>query len=313
MNFKKMNFMSLILFAITLSSCGYGLKEYYSGDAYNSGNFQKDYYRVWDKRIDSSNEKNSIVDSSVNALSEDIDYVFENYNDLNFRLCDQESQSSLTFADDYYGGEPDYYLNVGYGPTKKLSRTESSFKYGYLSKLFDGQMFCHGRFQLARVQIDEGGFGAIFNKETDNLDYIAMSFKASYDYTHSGEYDFNNDGQVTQSENVPSGIRTGVNLKVSLYSKVDKGFEKNTFTYKVNDIITNGSENPLDPPYKFFGFRLGNHHLSRVCGISIEFDFDRTNETDNPLYYLKDGNGQAVALDYSLMLYEVFLPNTTWN
>ena len=174
-------------------------------------------------------------------------------------------------------------------------------------------MFCHGRYQQARVQLDEDGFGAIFSKETDNLNYIAMSFKASYDYTHAGEYDFNDNGTIEPNENVSNGLKTGVLLKISLYSKTDDGYEKNTFSYKVNDILTNPSESPFDPPYKFFGFRLGNRHLSRVCGISIEYDFDRDSIADNPMGYLTDGNGNPVRLDYSLMFYEIFMPGTTWK
>ncbi len=305
--------LSVSFFAMTLSACGYGLKEYYSGDAYNSGNFQKDYYRVWNTKIDPKNEKNQIVNTNEYNLSSDSDYVFESYNDQNFRLCDEEAQQNLTYVDDYFSGDSDFYLDVGYGPTRKLSRTNSFFRYGYLSKLFDGQMFCHGRYQQARVQIDEDGFGAIFSKETDNLNYIAMSFKASYDYTHAGEYDFNDNGIVEENENVSNYLETGVTLKISLYSKTEDGYDKNTFSYKIDNIKTNPKEDPFNPPYKFFGFRLGNRHLTRVCGISVEYDFDRDNITDNPMGYLKDGNGNHVELDYSLMLYEIFMPDTTWK
>ena len=60
MNFKKISFLSVSLLTMVLSACGYGLKEYYEGDAYNSGNFQKDYYHVWNSKIDPNNSKNQI-------------------------------------------------------------------------------------------------------------------------------------------------------------------------------------------------------------------------------------------------------------
>ena len=97
MNFKKISFLSVSLLTIVLSACGYGLKEYYEGDAYNSGNFQKDYYHVWNSKIDPNNSKNQIVDSHEYALNDIDDYIFESYNYANFRLCDEEAQKTLTY------------------------------------------------------------------------------------------------------------------------------------------------------------------------------------------------------------------------
>ena len=305
----KKNKLKIVLLPLifTLSSCGYGLKEIYPGDAYASGDFQKDYYKVWNEKIDKRSEKCMVIRSETHELTEDSDYVFTEYDDPNFRLVDRDAFENLSYTDDYYPNDENKYLGPGYGPTKKLSRIDDSFRYGYLSKLYDGQLFCHMRFQYARVQIDENGFGALFAKETNLNTYFAMNFKASYDYTKYEEVDFSPYG----TKNIPNGIYTSVNLKISFYCKEEKGYVQKTFTYPMSNIVTNGSENPSI--YSFFGFRTTNYDLSRVAGYSIEFEFDRDDITANPMKELKDKKGNPYQLDYSLMLYEVFMPGTTWR
>lgn len=321
MKFKRFKHLALPILLVTLTSCGYGLREYYEGNVYISPIFAENYYRFWDKRIDDKNEKNQITGSHEYLLDEELDLVFTAYEDDNFALVDPSSASELDYAKDYSIYDKDAYLGTGYGQTKKISRIEDSFKNGYVSKLFDGQMFCHGRYQEARVQIDEGGFGSIFKRESDNLDYFALSFKASYDYTRAGEYDFIDErkqdehGNPIHCNNVPNNLNSGVTLKVSFYEKNDKGFEKHTFKYKI-DMTT--QTNPTESPgsskcYIFFGFSFRNYELKRVNGFSISYDFDRTNKQDNPMRDLKDFDGNSITLDYSLMLYEAFLPNTTWH
>ena len=320
MNYKVFKF-TLPLLVLSLSSCAYGLKEYYRGDAYNSTVFAENYYNVWNSKIDLNNPKNQITSQSERELVDE-DYVFENYNDSILRSVDGDTENLEYTKDLYSKNKPDYYLNVGYGPTKKLSRVDSSFKYGYISKLFDGQMFCWGYYQAARVQINENGFGTLFSKEGSPSDqsYFALNLKASYDYTSVGEYDFNYDGVVDKEESmqdlaIPDGeggvikkadLRTNVNLKISFYCKNDEGYDKKTFTYKLSNMMTNATENPSI--YKFFGFRFNGCNLYRIAGVSVEFEL-----LDNPLAELKDKDGNLANLDYSLMLYEMFIPNTSWN
>ena len=305
---NKTKLLIVPFLAVLLTSCGYGLKEYYDGNAYATGDFDKDYYRVWDDRINLENSKNKVVSSETHVLNDEEDYVFSKYNDANFRLVDRDAYSDLTYEDDYFPGDSERYLNVGYGPTRKMARIDSSFKYGYISKLFDGQMFCHSRYQYARVQIDEKGFGYVFSKECNLDTYFAINFKASYDYTKYEVCDFS--VYPTSRGNVPNNILTTVNLKISFYCKNDKGFVKKTFTHEL-DVITNGSENPNI--YTFFGFRTTNYDLSRVAGFSIEYDFDRDDINKNPMRDLKDFDGNPYTLDHSLMLYEVFMPKTIWK
>ena len=313
---NKIKLLPLSLVSLALVSCAYGLKDYYPGNAYMTGDFNLDTYRVWDERIDKTSAKSRIISSETIALDVDRDSVFERYNDPNFRLVDKDSyDANLTYQDDYFAGDEDYYLNSGYGPTKKMTRFDNSFRYGYLSKLFDGQMFCHGRYQAARVQIDEGGFGVLFNKETDLDTYFAINFKASYDYTKYDVADFKPYyDQERPTYNVPE-TKTAVDLKISFYLKRDDGYIEKTFTYPLSNISTNYHEDPSQylSIYNFFGFRTNHLSLDRVQGFSVKFDFDRDDINKNPMRDLKDKENNPYKLDYSLMLYEVFMPNTIWR
>ncbi len=322
MKYKGLKIFSSLLLVSVLSSCGYGLSETYAGDAYNSTVFQENYYREWNKAIDENNENNSIVETTSRNLSYSRDSTFTSYYDEIVTSVDEDTATLAYEKDLYSKSKPDYYLGTGYGPTKKLSRTEDSFKYGYVSKLFDGQMFCWGYYQQSRIQMDGDGFGFLFDKEGTPSDdaYFALNFKASYDYTTTGQYDFNYDGVIDEDETIndlykvlddgsvltKSNLTTSVNFTVSFYCKTDDGYTKKSFTYEVTDMRTNATENTSI--YKFFGFKLSNCFLSRIAGISFEYEM-----TYDPFEDLLDIDGEYGTLDYSLMLYECFLPNVSWS
>lgn len=278
---KQSKFLVVILPTLILTSCGYGLKEVYDGAAYNSPVFEENYYRVWNSKIDENSNKNAITSSNSRSLTE-TDYLFKTYDSPVAKRVDKDIET-LSYYDDYPSHD-ESKIGVGYGPTKRLSLLDNSFRYGYVSKLFDGQLFCNGKYQIARTQIDEGGFGILFEKETPKLDYIAINFKAAVDYT---------------TETRVSGHVSTVDFKVSFYCKNDKGYDKKTFVCENLDVNCNAPENPNN--YTFFGFKLDDREVLRVQGISIE-------------YKLKsDEYVTAYNLDHSLLIYEILLPNTTWR
>lgn len=290
------------MFALT--SCGYGLEELYDGDAYNSPIFEKNYYRVWDDEL---------VNNITNPNAEEIELDYEEnkvflsyYGDEHFHILEpkraesntpDENNPGLLTYDGIDASVADYY----YGPNKCLSKIDDSFKYGYISKLFDGQMFCGGKFQLSRVQIDEAGFGKLFEKECVSAKYFAMNFKASSDYTQK------NDNPATNNH------RSEINLKIGFYLANNNGFEKKVYTYKLQDIEgnlttksvptnTGDDREPAYCSYIFFGFELGSTiDISRCRGISVSYEL------------LKDPDKENKGLDYALMLYEILLPDSIWH
>ena len=309
---KKLIFTLVTFSSMVLSSCGLELNEVYYGNAYNSPVFEENYYRVWDERIDSNNSNNKIASERTIALDETQDLVFTSFYqgyertpDFDPMLVDSsvatnpEHNSNLKKVDsaiagirylpDVYGVSEEINNQTPIGDVYKLSKSDESFKNGYLSKLYDGWMFCGGRFQLARVQIDEGGFGTIFDKQSDNLEdsYFAMNFKASNDYT--------------QKDNPASQHLTDVTLKISFYCRNDDKYDKITYTYDLFNLSTNYSDVRLFDTYTFFGFKIDTSVVKNLQGYSIEYDI------------LDDDHSQTKGLDYSLMLYEVMFPHSTWR
>lgn len=291
----KLKLLLPLVGLLSVTSCGYGLNEIYKGNAYNSPVFDENYYRIWNKDIDPSNSDNKIVGYQSRRLDVERDLVFTNYySDLTNKVVNpyfsllEEKADELAYTKDYADNKEEL-IGVGYGPTMKMSRFEESFKYGYLSKLFDGQMFCNGNFQLARVQIDENGFGTLFDKEgvlnEEESPYFALNFKSSVDYTNL-------------DHPVKSHL-SSFDLKISFYLRTTDGFRRQTYVHSLSDIPTNFGEGY--GIYTFFGFRLNPSEVSRIQGISIEYENVNDEYTKN------------YGLDHSLMLYEMFLVDINWN
>ena len=303
---KKLSPFKLLLIApsIIITSCGYGLKEVYNGVPYNSSNFFENYYEVWDNKINPYVTNNKITDKKdERELNESSDCVFTSLDDNNF---DKNDLTSYNYAYGYDLQEPPEGMKA-YGPTVKMSSLDDSFRYGVVSKLFDGQMFCNGYYANARVQVksmnegESNGFGVLFSKESDNPSYFMMNFKCSV---------------VTQtSQNLPSG-HSDLKLHIGLLYKNDTGYTYIPVTYVVEDVPTNSGDSFFSPDqrvnmYTCFGFGLGieneEHKLnlpnSRLIGFTIQYE----KIADTISEFVSDQTYHA------MMLYEVSFPYTTWH
>lgn len=264
MNNKK-KFLAIIpLFA--LSSCGgFSLDYIVKGNQYLSPVFEENYYDHWDKEL-----KNASVKDTIELSEDDRILSFENIGKI----------------DDNYATGLEGYTVDDYGPDHALSKYDSSFKYGVQSKLFDGEVRCLGRYQRVRVQIRDSGFSVRFSKESDELTYFAVQFKAAVDYTKP-EYQTIGDKGHHNS--------TLTKLTVSIYIK--DGLQIKAVNYVTNNIQINNNHTNAEY-YYFYAFKLEN--LSRMVGFSMEYEYS-------------DPEAEAANLDYSLFLYEVFLPYTNWH
>ena len=265
----------LLLPLIALTSCGYSLDYIVEGNKYNSPIFSENYYRHWDQELKNAKQ----------GLSIDVDNNITNFSDL-FKI-DASVYDKYHIADDY-------------GVDYKMNLVDDMFNYGYQSKLFDGQVQCLGYYQLARVQIDGDGFSMRFSKEGNNLDYFAMQFKATTDNTASC-YIVNSNELATKDSDIFHN--STVSLIVSLYTKNDdNNIVKNDFKITVdfdNDTTNYGSH------YKFLAFSLKEYNLSRLIGLSFTYTVE-----DELINWNKQ---KGIDIDYSLMLYELFLPYTSWH
>lgn len=292
----KLSRFKLLLIApsLILTSCGYGLKEVYNGIPYNSSVFVENYYKVWDKRINPYVQGNSITETKETyALTEENDNVFISIQDNTFKECDDQ-WATYTYED----REPEEGLNglKMYGPTVAMINLDDSFRYGVVSKMFDGQMFCNGDFQRSRTQVEptngnEGnGFGALLSKELNNGSYFMMNFKCA----------------VVKADDttVDSHIMSDLNLKIGFYLKNSNGYTYVPLTYHIEDVPTNSGDSHSSASYRCFGFSLENIPHERLIGFSIQYekisdDYSKTHPEEETLH--------------AMMLYEVSFPYSTWH
>jgi len=320
-----------------LTACGYSLNELYYGDSYNSPNFADNYYKVWDDDINYKGSKNKITNSNPETIVLDkaTDYVFTKFGEDNFNLVEPRHDDYVYINDftEEITGEDLY----PYGPNNNLSDINDSFRYGYMSKLFDGQLFCDGDYEKARVQIDTSGFGRTFSKELYSSTYFAISFKTSIEYRRIVDVD-GQDVEIDISKwwngsNVGSLVHDcGINLTINFYLKNAHGYERVPVSYEIADIPSNGSEDPLTRAnYILFGFEIGHSvpSLDRCAGISIEYTYTDAyldninaqitakNESNATNAYFNSNESSrhlyGGPIQHSVLLYEVLFPTSIWH
>ena len=274
----------------TLVGCGYSKGYIVLGDKYASPIFAENFYREFDESLNNAEQ----------GLNLEVDNFITSFNDIakmDYDLLDKEIS-----VDEY-------------GELYKMNNLDNMFNYGVQSKLFDGQMVCGAQnghperaYQLARVQIDSNGFNIRFAKESSELDYFALQFKATTDNTK--ECYLVGENELKQQSDRDMFHNSTVTLKTHLYTKEEDNIIKNTFTSTIvfdNNTTNNGSY------YKFYAFSFdmlkdnqGNPvNLSRVIGVGVDYEVD-----DELVNWNKQ---KGIDIDYSLMLYELFLPHTSWK
>ena len=306
---KKLSPFKLLLItpAIVLSSCGYGLKEVYSGIPYNSTNYFENYYNVWNKKINPFDEGNEFSLIKDEYLLSDEDKVFTSTKDSNFKDCEPLWDE---YAYTYDKSEPSDSNLKAYGPAVCMTKLDDSFKYGVTSKMFDGQMFCNGDFQMSRTQVEpinqgsQKGFGVLFSKEGGNTSYFMMNLKCSLVYK--------------DNQNLPT-YYSDLTLKIGIILKNDTGYTYEPLTYNVDKVPTNsGDDHSIEPYtgryslYTCFGFNLDKIDTNRLIGFTLQYEykdiFSYNNSTKKyyPATFTED-------IYHSIMLYEVSFPKTTWH
>ena len=270
---KKRLFIIAPLFA--LASCGgYSVQYLVEGNKYNSPVFGENYYTHWD----------SDLKNCENVVEHKIE---EDHRILSFK--------DIGKIDRQLAVDNPYKVVSDYGPDYCLSSYDESFNYGVQSKLFDGKVYCEGYTTRRRVQIDNKGFSVRFAKESEELSYFAVNFKAAIDFTDQRVRDY--------FPTTDLGHKSVLNsLTVSIYLKNDnEQIVKHNFVTENIVIPATNQE-----AYYFYAFDLTKFELSRMIGFSMEYDF-----TDDVVQALKKEDEPDVL--YSLFLYEVFLPYTFWH
>ena len=299
---KRMKYL-LLLPLTAIVSCGYSTSYLVEGDKYVSVNFKENYYTHWDDELKSAHKNDP-----VNVTEES--YVHSYSYSGGTKLVDLEIVDP-NFIDN------DPIMEV-YGSEFRMGDIDESFRYGYQSKMFDGQMVCGAQngkdgindpidysYEKGRVQIKQTGFSIRFSKESNELQYFAMQFKASTDYKRDW-YLIN--GHTYGKQN-PSDLKhqSNVKLKITLYTKTNTEIVGYPFTL---DVEFEGKTTNDGSFYKFIAFDLQKYKLTRLIGVSIDFT---VNSDDLIEYNLSKHAPVSYEEDYALFLYEMFFPYTSWN
>ena len=248
------NKLFLLLPIVLLSGCGSRLNEFVDAKLDHSPVFVDNYYYYFDSNLRTQQFTEITLDKKTNK-------VFTSYDDDNFKDVEPH------YAD--YSYQYDIYGSNGYGPNHKLSLYNEDCKRGFVSKLFDGQMFCNGYHERARVQISPIGFSNPITSDISKATYLFLNFKSALDFKNYTEHDPHLDD---------------ITLHITFY-----GDTNIRYTYSLKDVPTNYYESPS--AYTFFGFSLKNNELKNIHDFSIEYNLDSDPE-------------QIVGQSHSLLLYE---------
>lgn len=295
----------MLLPLVSIVSCGYSTSYLVEGNKYVSSVFKENYYTHWDNELKSATKK-EVVDVTDSKVVCEINYGFDSHLLEGIEAIDPNFFEEAPDLDEY-------------GTAFKMNSADDSFKYGYQSKLFDGQMVCggqNGKEEYAqakgRVQIPETGISARFSKESGELHYFAMNFKASTDNTISESHPaYKEDGSLAYDDyDLMHDSR--LELTVTLYIKTFTGIEAHPFTMEI-DLLGTVKQGMRDHNktnnghvYTFVAFDLEQYELSRCVGVSITFDVLEDHLLDKNIELGND-------MTYALFLYELFLPYTSWN
>ncbi len=307
MNKKRilcLSFLSLFLFSCADSN------ELYDGDAYVSHVFIKNRYNHYD---DGLKEARAISNVSTLTNGTGQNQYFAGSGNFNspsscygFGQAKQKHPEYFKRSNgvDDLLWEPDIkndgvgvwtdqssLYDVAYGQTKKLARIDPSFRKGYLSKLYNGQVRCNAWSSYSLVELDESGYGTRFPLELSSAPYFAFSARGGSDTIDSGR------GRVTTFD-----------INVTFYKLNEENkCTASTFLLKEVKLQTNRSAE-LTSLVGFY-FDDINYDPKGVVGMSIDFKL-----VFDDCEFQTSANFDEDSPNYvGLMLLEVFFPDSTWN
>lgn len=276
----RLKHILLPLIAVTLCGCSKTDKLYKLG-AYESPYFNSNYY---------------LKDDTANfVVSKEIEHHPLELNASNSLDGIRASDRGGYLWEDLAGNKPEklwsYHNNLG--------RVDEAFKKGAISKLYDGRVRCDGLQQKSRAQLDKIGYNAKFPLTMSDCDYFAFSCRGG---TTLAEHTLK-DKKITALK---------YNFKVGFFTKdSENSGQYIKHIYKLNDLLIETDNDSATDLVSFYIEKKenGKSVLEDTVAMSIEWEcvdthLDEFNLTDSRLVKEKD--------HLAIMLYEVFLGNSTW-
>ena len=250
----------------------------YSQADYNNADFNLNYYTEWGKDED------------------------------NIKLLPLKSETKIEKNADYSTTKYEVYLGGNmvencvwiddkdneFGYKNNLCNIEKQFAYGITSKLFDGRVWCDLMYQKSRVQLDKSGFAMYFPKSLVSTEFLGFACRGGTDLPNGEEF---------------SHEDLNVNFTWSFYIHLEDG------TYNKVSYILNNVKIPVDNggSTAFVNFlpTFGNNFDELYGAVAMSFEWE-ANDARLIERNLTDDYTQKEKHHLALMLYEVFIGNSTW-
>jgi len=180
-----------------------------------------------------------------------------------------------------------------------MCEIENKFSYGYLSKLYDGNLVCNGGYAMSRVQLNSTGYGSYFPKE----------------FISGKGFGFSARGGTTIDWKLGDDVQISVkiNLDVKFYVRREGTNIYDIVDFKFNNLAietdNGGTTTYVDVLFDQQTLNL----LSGADGMSMTFNLSDPSQygekkiTDN---YLDPDKEKA---HFALMLYEVYFDGSSWR
>lgn len=193
-------------------------------------------------------------------------------------------------------GRDGEFVGSSFGRTKCLATSDASFKNGFLSKLYDGQLYCHGDHMRALVQFDQNGYDTLFPKSMVSGDYFLISLRGGSNYLNlSGD---------------PVSRLTEFDAHFKFYFVEKDGFTYDTVHAKDVVVRTDSGGEGVT----WLGFKFSAIGLEATAGI-IGFSFAFDNFRDPAIDISKESCNRSVdsSFYWGAMVYEVMFPDSSWE
>ena len=289
----KKKYITLLMFIPFLAGCT-KTDELYANYAYNSSNFMENYYT----------EHNGVDQLRVATNQEFVlqsGYGYNSSNSLKYvRAEDNPENYPWSESVENYSNE--------FGRHNNLTGIDSSFAYGYLSKLYDGRVRCEGKYELSRVQLDKGGYATFFPKKLENYRLFAFSLRGATDYYK--------DNLPTPFGSVSHGkIPCKIDINIKFYKHILNSDEYDVVSLKLSDVeipADAGGSTNLVTVYLAEDLPDGTRQLyysSIAETVAMSFDFTLKSTVPG----LSDDSKAESDHHFAVMLYEVLFPKSTWR
>jgi hypothetical protein len=328
MKTNKWMLIALPVIAMALASCA-DTDQLYHGDKYIGGDFINNHYDIWDSNLQAVTTAKATYDvHGKTATQESVRFEGsgnkanpsgsgqDGCGDLRAKHVDAVTVDGVQLPWLYNGldisnpggdnagklADNSLFEKNQFTQNKKLSLIDSSFSYGILSKLYNGQIRCDDWNSYAYLELDETGYGAMFPKELVSSQYFGMV--------------------VRGGSNTPygTGRLSDFDITVNFYKHpYTKGYEKYAFTFPSVRLETNISAEFT----ALVGFYWSDFNFDPkgIVGLSVTYsvpsdgDFVTAEDPTAARAKYPTYTNMSETHDYylCLMLYEIMLPDSTWS